>query len=75
MYGYIKLDEVKSYASESNAMRAVEKAFGKHADGQRREFNVLLTYNSAGRVVPVICNVSKDINLGQFAHAGFMVVN
>jgi hypothetical protein len=73
MFNVFNLDTCNSYATEANAIKALEKKFGPSQQGARL-FNVLMARNTAGRVVPVLCNITTP-NLGALAAAGFMCVN
>jgi hypothetical protein len=73
MYNIGNVEGVRSYATQANAERALEKAFGPKDSG-KRDFNVLMVQNNAGRFVPVLINITVQ-HLGALAAAGFLCVN
>lgn len=73
-YGIIEITPSKTYANEANALKAVEKRFGKPGQGNRREFNVTIMYTKDGRCYPLLCNIDQNL-IGVLCHAGFNLVN
>lgn len=74
MYSITNVNLVKSYATEANAVKAIEKKFGP-ADGTgRRICNFMMVRNHEGRFVPIAINIDPGM-IGAVAHAGFMCVN
>lgn len=64
---------IPSYANEAQALKAIERQYGKPEDCELR-FTVQLVYNAAGRVVPILCNMDKD-DFAILIHSKFLKVN
>lgn len=75
MYSILNVEEAKSYATEANAMKAVEKALGKPDEAKERDCNVLMVRNSKGRFVPVLINIRDGMSFSRCLATGFMCVN
>lgn len=59
MYSFLNsVETCKSYATVETARAAVDRHFIGNDIGR---FNVQIVYNSKGRVVPLICNISKEM--------------
>lgn len=73
---HISLDDkdIPSYVSEASARRALEKEFGPANKPGGLRFNVILARNSAGRVVPILCNM-HEADFAFLIHSKFLKVN
>lgn len=72
-YNIISIDEARSYATRDNAIKAVDRTFAEWK-GKQRLFNVMIVRNTAGRHVPIICNIDPN-HVGRVAWSGFLCVN
>lgn len=67
----------KTYATEANAIKALDKALEKRGfgpDNREYPFNVFMQQTADGRFFPVICNI-PPAHFHWVLHLGFNLVN
>ncbi len=67
--------DVKSYATEANAVKAVVAYFGPQEADADRHCNILIVCNAAGRFVPMCINIRPGPSFSVCLNSGFFCAN
>jgi len=73
-FNVITIEPTKTYATATNAEKAVTKWAARFDGATDRIFNVIMLTTPEGRFYPLLCNINKEY-FQQVIHSGFNVVN